>query len=160
MYAAAARDALPGLASPNPGLAPRIAAFSPLEVRVLELVASGSERPSTSVEPRLRRLGRRLSGILLAHRDGQGLADPRLEALRSYAAGVRRGRADGLAVFHAAGYSAAQAQAVRAFVADGPRLSRHEAERRSQAAYAGGLSLGLAAIAGFIALTGTLLAGA
>ncbi len=133
--------------------------FTALETRVLRLAASGSERPSTSVEPVLRRLGRRIANAVMARRGGGELADPRLEALRSYAAAVRLGRADGLAVFHAAGYSAAHADAVKRLVAIMARADRRQTPRRERLMYAGGMSLGVASIAGFLALTGTLLAG-
>ena len=154
MYAVSRHDPVASLISPRGA---RPAGFSSLEERVLRLAASGSERPSTSVEPALRRLGRAVGNIVMARRGGRELADPRLEALRSYAAAVRLGRTDGLAVFHAAGYSAAQARTVKAFVA--AAAGQRRKPRRDRVMYAGGLSIAVTSIAGFVALTGSLLAG-
>lgn len=138
-------------------LAPRRvpADFTALEQRVVHLAASGSERPSTSVEPTLRRVARRVGNAMMARRGTGELADPRLEALRSYAAAVRLGRSDGLAVFHAAGYTAEHADTVKQMVRD----SRRRPPARDRLMYAGGVSLGIFSIAGFVAMTGTLLAG-
>lgn len=155
MYAVSRTDTVASLVAPR-SAAP--VSFSPLEQRVLRLAASGSERPSTAVEPALRRLSRRVGNVVLARRGGYALADPRLEALRSYAASVRLGRADGLAVFHAAGYTAAHAQAVKVFVAAAERAGKHRAPRRDRVMYASGLSIGVASILGFVAMTGSLLA--
>ena len=155
MYAVSRHDGVASLVAPR---GPN-ASFTPLEQRVLRLAASGSERPSTSVEPALRRFGRAVANTVMARRGGRELADPRLEALRSYAASVRQGRSDGLAVFHAAGYTAAQAHAVKAFVSAASAPARRRAPRRDRIMYASGISIGLASIAGFFAMTGTLLAG-
>ena len=153
MYAAT-RDHTPSLTAPRSATAE----FTPLELRVLGLAASGSEQPSTSVEPYWRRTARRVSAVLFARRGGSELADPRLEALRGYAASVRLGRSDGLPLFHAAGYSAAQAQTVKRLVA-ATAAATPRRSRRDRLAYTGGLSLGIVSITGFLALTGALLAG-
>lgn len=155
MYAVARHENAPILITPRGA---RPSGFTSLETRVLRLAASGSEQPSTSVEPALRRLGRAVGNVVLARRGGRELADPRLEALRSYAAAVRLGRNDGLAVFHAAGYSAAQARAVKAFIAASATAERRRPSR-DRIMYVSGISIGLASIAAFIAMTGTLLAG-
>lgn len=139
--------------------APPAARFTPLETRVLRLAASGSERPSTSVEPALRRLGRRIGGIVMARRGHAELADPRLEALRSYGASVRLGKADGLALFYAAGYTPAQAYEVKRVIASEARAAKPRAPKRDRVIYASGVSIGLASMLGFVAMTGTLLAG-
>lgn len=150
MYAVARHDNAPSLISPR-GVRP--AGFTSLETRVLRLAASGSEQPSTSVEPALRRLGRAVGNIVLARRGSRELADPRLEALRSYAASVRLGRTDGLAIFHAAGYTAAQARTVKAFIASAAQAERRQ-PRRDRIMYVSGISIAVASIAGFIGLTG------
>ncbi len=139
--------------------APAAARFTALETRVLRLAASGSERPSTSVEPALRRLARRLGGVVMARRGGGELADPRLEALRSYGASIRLGRGDGLALFYAAGYTPAHAHEVKCVIAHEIRAARTRAPKRDRVMYASGLSIGLASMLGFVAMTGTLLAG-
>lgn len=157
MYAVSPTDTVASLVAPRGTTAP--ASFNALEQRVLRLAASGSERPSTAVEPALRRLSRRVGNVVMARRGGHELADPRLEALRSYAASVRLGRGDGLAVFYAAGYTAAHAQTVKTFVADAVRADRYRRPRRDRLVYASGLSIGVASIFGFVAMTGTLLAG-
>ena len=149
----------PGTTNPTDAKATEPRRFTGLEERVLRLAASGSERPSTTVEPALRRLARRAGNVLLARRGDRDLTDPRLEGLRNYAASIRLGRAEGLAVFHAAGYSAAQAASVRVFVAEAVRGSRRASPRRERIVYASGLSIGVASLAAFVALTGTLLAG-
>ncbi len=141
------------------GTAPAAARFTALEARVLRLAASGSERPSTSVEPALRRLGRRIGGVVMARRGHAELADPRLEALRSYGASVRLGKAYGLALFYAAGYTPAQAHEVKRVIASEIRAARHRAPKRDRVMYASGVSIGLASMLGFVAMTGTLLAG-
>lgn len=156
MYAVSRTDTVASLVAPRSS-AP--VSFSALEQRVLRLAATGSERPSTAVEPALRRLSRRVGNVVMARRGGHALADPRLEALRSYAASVRLGRGDGLAVFYAAGYTAAHAQAVKVFVAAAARADRYRAPRRDRVMYASGLSIGVASILGFVAMTGSLLAG-
>ena len=154
MYAAAAH-ALPSIAAPAP-----TARFTPLEQRVLRLAASGSERPSTSVEPGMRRLSRRIANVVMARRGGRELADPRLEALRSYGASVALGHSDGLATFYAAGYSASQAGEVKQFVQAAARAAKANPHAtRDRAMYASGISIGLASLAAFIGMTGTLLAG-
>jgi hypothetical protein len=155
MYAAARHD-------PIATIDARVAVqrFTALEERVLRLAATGSERPSSSVEPALRRLSRRLSNVLMARNGGRELADPRLEALRSYAASVRLGRADGLAIFYAAGYTAAQAAEVKRFVDAAGRAARANPHaRRESFMYASGIGLGLASLLGFVGMTGTLLVG-
>ncbi len=154
MYAVSRHDNVASLVSPRGANA----SFTSLEKRVLRLAASGSEHPSTSVEPALRRLGRAIGNVVMARRGGRELADPRLEALRSYAASVQQGKSEGLAVFHAAGYTAAQAHAVKAFVA-GTGGQRRRAPRRDRIMYASGVSIGVASIIGFFAMTGSLLAG-
>ncbi len=155
MYAVSRHDTVVSLVGPRSS---RSTGFTALEQRVLRLAASGSERPSTSVEPALRRLGRAIGNVVMARRGGRELADPRLEALRSYAAAARMGRSDGLAVFHAAGYSAAQARAVKVFVTSSA-VTRHR-RRRDRVMYVSGISIAVASIAGFVAMTGSLLAGA
>lgn len=156
MYAVSRHDPVANLVGPSTGNA---AGFTALERRVLRLASSGSEQPSTAVEPAWRRMGRAFGNVVMARRGSRELADPRLEALRSYAAAVRVGRSDGLAVFHAAGYSAAQAQAVKAFVKASAGM-RTRSPRRKRVMYASGISIGVASIAGFVAMAGTLLAGA
>ncbi|QXQ08010.1 hypothetical protein KX816_08500 [Sphingosinicellaceae bacterium] len=158
MYAASRQFGLPSLAAPQ-GSRTDFASFTPLEERVIGLAASGSERPSTAVEPVLRRAVRRIANFMMARRGGHELADPRLEALRSYAAAVRLGRSDGLPVFHAAGYTAGHAETVKRMVAAAARAERIRAPRRERVMYASGISIGVASIAGFVAMTGTLLAG-
>ncbi|WP_419813948.1 hypothetical protein [Glacieibacterium sp.] len=133
--------------------------FTSLEQRVLRLAVSGSERPSTSVEGRIRRISRRIGNIVMARRGGAELADPRLEALRSYAASIHAGTSTGLPLFYAAGYTNAHADAVKRFVAAEQRLARHRPSRSDSAIYASGISLGIASIMGFVAMTGSLLAG-
>jgi hypothetical protein len=133
--------------------------FTGLEQRVLRLAVSGSERPSTAVEGRIRRISRRVGNLVMARRGGAELADPRLEALRSYAASVHAGTSTGLPLFYAAGYTNAHADAVKRFVATEQRLARLRPSRTDSAMYAGGISLGIASILGFVAMTGTLLAG-
>ena len=133
--------------------------FTTLEQRVLRLAVSGSEQPSSAVEGRIRRISRRVGNIVMARRGGAELADPRLEALRSYAASVHAGTSAGLPLFYAAGYTNAHADAVKRFVATEQRLARHRPSRSDSAMYAGGISLGLASIMGFVAMTGSLLAG-
>jgi hypothetical protein len=116
--------------------------FDALELRVLSLVASGRETvPSNG---RLHRAG----DVILGRR-GQGpLADIRLEALRRQAAAVLRGSREALAEFAAAGYSACHLDAVRQMMANArPRVTA------DRLAHAGGITLGLGAIAGFFALT-------
>ena len=140
-----------------PAAAPVV--FTILEHRVLRLAASGSEKPSTSVEPGLRRLGRHIADIVLSRRGGRNLADPRLEALRSYGASVRLGQTDGLALLYAAGYTQGHAAEIKRIVAHEVRAARHRTPRRDSVVYAGGLSLGVASLTAFVAMTGTLLAG-
>jgi len=155
MYAAAA-NTLPTVSTSR---APA-ARFTPLEQRVLRLAASGSERPSTTVEPRIRRLSRRLASVVMARRGGRELADPRLEALRSYGANIALGRNDGLATFYAAGYTVSHAAEVKRVVATATRAARANPHaRRDRMVYAGGISIGLASLLGFVGMTGTLLAG-
>ena len=158
MYATVRHDSLSSLAAPQ-GSRVGFASFTALEERVIGLAASGSERPSTAVEPMLRRVVRQVANFMMARRGGHELADPRLEALRSYAAAVRLGRSDGLPVFHAAGYTAGHAETVKRLVAAAARAERIRAPRRERVMYASGISLGIASIAGFIAMTGSLLAG-
>ncbi|TRW14125.1 hypothetical protein [Glacieibacterium frigidum] len=154
MYAAAA-NSLPSIAAPATG-----ARFTPLELRVLRLAASGSERPSTSVEPGYRRVARRIGNVVMARRGSHELADPRLEALRSYGASVALGKSDGLATFYAAGYTAPQAAEVKRFVADAARAAKANPNAaRDRMVYASGISIGLASLLGFVGMTGTLLAG-
>ena len=95
----------------------------------------------------------------MARRGGGGLADPRLEALRGYGVSIRLGRGDGLAQLYGAGYTPAHAATVRKVVAQHARPARRRAPRHDAAIYAGGVSLGVASLAGFVAMTGTLLAG-
>lgn len=155
MYAAAAHS-LPTVTTSR---AP-VARFTPLEERVLRLAASGSERPSTVVEPGIRRLSRRIANIVMARRGGRELADPRLEALRSYGASIALGRSDGLATFYAAGYTVSHAAEVKRVVATAARAARaNPYARRDRMVYAGGISIGLASLLGFVGMTGTLLAG-
>ena len=155
MYAAAAYR-LPTLTAQR-APCPR---FTPLEERVLRLAASGSERPSTSVEPAYRRLSRRIANVVMARRGGRELADPRLDALRSYGASVALGRSDGLPIFYAAGYTPAQADEVKRFVAAVTRATKANPHaRRERMVYASGISIGLASMAAFVGMTGTLLAG-
>lgn len=154
MYAAAAHS-LPSIAAPAAA-----ARFTPLELRVLRLAASGSERPSTSVEPAYRRLMRRIGNVVMARRGSRELADPRLEALRSYGASVALGKSDGLATFYAAGYTALQAAEVKRFVAAATRAAKANPNAaRDRLVYASGISIGLASLLGFIGMTGSLLAG-
>lgn len=134
--------------------------FTPLEERVLRLAASGSERPSTSVEPGYRRLLRVIGNVVMARRGGRELADPRLEALRSYAASLALGRSDGLPIFYAAGFSPEQAGEAKRFVAAAVRAARaHPHATRDRVVYASGISIGVASVAAFIGMTGSLLAG-
>lgn len=155
MYAAAA-STLPSITAAKA----RVRGFTPLEERVLRLAASGSERPSTSVEPSYRRLLRQLGNVVMARRGGRELADPRLEALRSYAASLALGRSDGLPIFYAAGYTPGQAAEAKRFVAAAGRAARaHPHAARDRVVYASGISIGLASLAAFIGMTGTLLAG-
>lgn len=154
MYAAAAHS-LPSIAAPAAA-----ARFTPLEQRVLRLAASGSERPSTSVEPAYRRITRRIGNVVMARRGSHELADPRLEALRSYGASVALGKSDGLATFYAAGYTALQAAEVKRFVAAAARAAKANPNAaRDRMVYASGISIGLASLLGFIGMTGSLLAG-
>ena len=158
MYAAARHDqhaASSAISGPRTTAAP----FTALELRVLHLAASGSERPSTVVEPIHRRIARRVANVVMAQRGGRDLADPRLEALRSYGASVRLGRTDSLPLFFAAGYTAAQAHDAKRIVAEEARRARHRPARRDTVMYASGVSIGLASILGFVAMTGSLLAG-
>ena len=152
MYAAHA-------ASPTISSNARSATFTPLEQRVLRLAASGSERLSTTVEGSLHKISRRIGNFVMARRGGRELADPRLEALRSYAAGVRAGSSAGLPIFYAAGYSSDHVDAVKTFVAAEQRIARGRAPRFDRMMYASGVSLGLASIMGFVVMTGSLLAG-
>lgn len=133
--------------------------FTALEQRVLRLAVSGSERPSTAVEGRISRISRRVGNIVMARRGGAELADPRLEALRSYAASVNAGTSAGLPLFYAAGYTNAHADAVKRFVTAEQCLARHRPSRSDSAMYASGISLGIASILGFVAMTGSLLVG-
>lgn len=160
MYAASRHD-LASIAAPNGAAHPATPArFTALETRVLRLAASGSERPSTAVEPALRRIGRRLTGAVMARRGGRELADPRLEALRSYGASVRLGKGDGLASFYAAGYTPAHAAEVKRVIGAAIRAARARPNAaRDRMVYASGISLGLASLLGFVTMTGTLLAG-
>lgn len=158
MYALSRHENSSSLVAPRSSRT-EIAAFSPLEERVIRLAASGSERPSTAVEPFARRVVRRIGNFMMARPGNHELADPRLEALRSYAAAVRLGRSDGLPVFHAAGYTASHAETVKHLVAAAVRAERVRPARRDRVMYASGISLGVASIAGFVAMTGTLLAG-
>ena len=152
MYASHDADAAPIAA-------PATSRFTTLETRVIRLAASGSERPSTSVEPAHRRLARRVGGIVMARRGHAELADPRLEALRSYGASIRQGKSDGLALFYAAGYTPGQAHEVKRIIASEMRTAKHRAPKRDRVMYASGVSIGLASMLGFVAMTGTLLAG-
>lgn len=116
--------------------------FDVQELRVLSLVATGRELDPSS--GRLRRAG----DAILGRRGNGPLADTRLEALRRQAAAVVRGSRDALAEFAAAGYSACHLNEVRQMMANvRPRMTA------DRLAHAGGITLGLGAIAGFFVLT-------
>lgn len=116
--------------------------FDAWELRVLRLVASGQEAPMTN--SRLRRA----ADALLGRRGNRPLADIRLEALRRQAAAVLKGSRDAFGEFAAAGYSVCHLDAVHQMMAAArPKVTA------DRLAHAGGITLGLGAIAGFFAMT-------
>lgn len=122
---------------------PTAARFDPLELRVLQLVAAGHERAKPASP---------IGKALLGRRGGAPLADSRLEALRREAIAVFNGGRESVSDFFAAGYTALQLDAVRAMMAAArPKVSA------DRLAHAGGITLGVGAIAGFLALTASLL---
>ncbi len=126
----------PGTAGPAP------VRFDALELRVLRLVASGQE--AVGSDGKLRRAG----DAILGRRGTRPLADTRLEALRRQAAAVLKGSREALSEFAAAGYSACHLDAVQQMMtAARPKITA------DRLAHAGGITLGLGAIAGFFALT-------
>lgn len=129
-------DSCTGTAGPSP------VRFDALEMRVLRLVASGQEPVVANSR------AQRTIDALLGRRGGKPLADTRLEALRRQAAAVLKGSREALADFAAAGYSARQLDAIRNMMAAArPKVTT------DRLAHAGGLALGISAIAGFFALT-------
>lgn len=125
--------------------------FTRLEQQVLRLAVAGGERPA----PRSAagRLVRRAADRLSARRGGDGLANARLEALREHAAALRFGAGASDATLLDAGYSAEQADAVRALVRAAPRRA---AQRRDRMVYFTGITLGLASMLSFVGMTGAL----
>lgn len=116
--------------------------FDALELRVLHLVVSGKETVMSNSN--LRRFG----DAILGRRGNTPLADVRLEALRRQAAAVIRGSREALSEFAAAGYSACHLDVVRQMMATArPKVTA------DRLAHAGGITLGLGAIAGFFAMT-------
>ena len=121
--------------------------FTAVELQVLRLAHSKRERPIGSAQRWLDRLTGR--------RPGLALADPRLEALRSYAAAVNQGGAERNAL-RGYGYGDVQIDRIEIMMrapvaAAGPQ--------RERLIYGVGIALGTASLAGFLAMTGILLAG-
>ena len=131
------------------------ATFTMLEQQVLRLAASGCESPMPVSAPG--RLMRRAADAVAARRAGRRLANPRLEALRNHTAALRNGGAPSETALIGAGYTAAQAAAIRALIVAAPRRA---AERRDRILYMSGISLSLAAMVSFVGLTGALVLGA
>ena len=121
--------------------------FSALELQVLRMARSRSERPSG--EPGL------VARVALGRRVSQTLADPRLEALRSYAATVRSGRRAPRAPLENHGFTAEQIASVDAMM----RRARSAEIGGAPWMYNAGVALGLASMVGFIGMTGALVAG-
>lgn len=118
------------------------ARFDALELRVLRLVVSGKETAMSNDKLR------RVCDAILGRRGNTPLADTRLEALRRQAAAVLKGGREGFVEFAAAGYSACHLDEVRQMMAAArPKVTA------DRLAHAGGITLGLGAIAGFFAMT-------
>lgn len=91
---------------------------------------------------------RRVGDAILGRRGKTPLADTRLEALRRQAAAVLKGSREALGEFAAAGYSVCHLDAVHQMMAAArPKVTA------DRLAHAGGITLGLGAIAGFFAMT-------
>lgn len=121
--------------------------FSALELQVLRMARSRSERPSG---------GRGLvARVALGKRVSQTLADPRLEALRSYAATVRSGRRAPRALLENYGFTPEQIASVDAMM----RRARSAEVGGAPWMYHAGVALGMASMVGFIGMTGALVAG-
>ena len=123
------------------------AGFSQLELQVLRMAQSRRERPS----------GRRglVARMALGERAAQALADPRLEALRSYAASVRSGHRAPRAPLTGFGFTPEQIASVDAMM----RRARAAAASGAPWMYHAGVALGMASVVGFIGMTGALVAG-
>lgn len=122
------------------------AAFSPLELQVLRMARSRREVPIVR-----RGLFARMA---LGKRTTQALADPRLEALRSYAATVRSGRRGSRSLLAGFGFTPDQI----ASVDDMMRRARNTAVVGAPWMYTAGVVLGVSSVAGFIGMTGALIA--
>ena len=126
--------------------------FDAIELRVLQLVAAGTEAgpvaPRSALARRFQSIGRFLTGS----RAGATLANDRLEALRSQAVIALRGSRDTLSDFVAAGYSACHAEAIRTMMAVArPRVSTDRMMRVA------GIAIGFGAVIGFFGLTAAMM---
>lgn len=123
------------------------ARFSALELQVLRMAQSRRESPSG--RPSL------IAKLALGNRAARMLADPRLEALRTYAAAVRSGRKASRALLAGFDFSAGQIDSIDRMM----RRARSTAAGGAPWMYHAGVALGMASMVGFIGMTGALIAG-